>query len=49
MTGSPVIAFITPIRQRFDDQLVFYGKLNQAPIITSVPDVGGLGLEALPV
>jgi RHS repeat-associated protein len=41
-TGSPVIAFHNPNRERFDYDLVFYGRLNEAPVITSVPDVEAL-------
>ncbi|MEZ6101666.1 MAG: putative Ig domain-containing protein [Pirellulaceae bacterium] len=38
-SGSPVITFRNPSREQFDFDLVFYGKLNAAPLITSVPDV----------
>lgn len=36
---SPRLAFLDRDREQFDYELVFYGKLNQAPIITSVPGV----------
>lgn len=41
-TDSPVIAFSNPNRVRFDYDLVFYGKLNAPPVITSVPKVEAL-------
>jgi RHS repeat-associated protein len=41
-TASPTIAFHAPSRQRFGYELVFYGKLNAPPAITSIPDVEAL-------
>jgi fibro-slime domain-containing protein/RHS repeat-associated protein len=41
-TGSPAIAFHNPNRIRFDYELVFYGKQNTPPEITSVPDIEAL-------
>ena len=41
-TGSPAIAFHNPNSIRFDYELVFYGKQNTPPQITSVPDIEAL-------
>ena len=41
-TGSPSIAFHNPKSIRFDYELVFYGKLNTPPEITSIPDIEAL-------
>ncbi len=41
-TGSPVVSFYNPNRVKFDYDLVFYGKLNTPPVISSVPDVEAL-------
>ncbi|WP_233902915.1 putative Ig domain-containing protein [Stieleria maiorica] len=38
-TDSPTVTFHTPSRQQFDYELVFYGKLNEAPIIESLPKI----------
>ncbi|MCS7466146.1 putative Ig domain-containing protein [Stieleria sp. ICT_E10.1] len=38
-TASPTVTFHTPSRQQFDYELVFYGKLNEAPIIESLPKI----------
>lgn len=38
-TDSPTIAFSNPQRNQFDYELVFLGKLNQAPEITTVPKI----------
>ena len=41
-TGSPSIAFHNPKSIRFDYELVFYGKQNTPPEITSIPDIEAL-------
>lgn len=41
-TASPTIAFLVPEKKRFDYELVFYGKLNEAPVITSLPKIEAL-------
>ncbi|MEJ7593849.1 MAG: putative Ig domain-containing protein [Planctomycetaceae bacterium] len=41
-TSSPTITFHNPDRQQFDYELVFYGKLNEAPVITTLPDIEAL-------
>jgi RHS repeat-associated protein len=39
VSDSPTISFHNPLRQQFDYELVFLGKLNEAPIITSIPNL----------
>ncbi|MEM6469374.1 MAG: choice-of-anchor C family protein [Planctomycetota bacterium] len=39
LTGSPTITFFDPQRQQFEYELVFFGKLNEAPIITTIPGI----------
>ena len=39
MTGSPTIVFNNPTRVQFDYELVFFGKLNEPPVITSLPQL----------
>ncbi|MCC7338411.1 MAG: putative Ig domain-containing protein [Pirellulaceae bacterium] len=39
---SPSIVFHNPNRGQFDYELVFYGKQNSAPGITSIPDIEAL-------
>ncbi len=41
-TGARTIVFSDPNRSKFTYDLVFLGKLNQAPAVTSVPDVEAL-------
>jgi len=38
-TESPTVFFHNPSRVQFDYELVFYGKLNDAPYFTSVPKI----------
>ena len=38
-SDTPTISFSAPLRQQFNYDLVFFGKLNQAPIITTVPQI----------
>ena len=42
LTEFPTITFDTPSRERFDYDLVFFGKLNQPPEITTLPDIEAL-------
>ncbi len=42
LTGSPTVSFFNPGRKRFDYELVFYTKLNQAPEIVSLPRIEAL-------
>jgi len=39
LTASPTVSFHNPNRIQFDYELIFLGKLNEPPIITSVPGV----------
>ncbi len=39
ITESATLAFYNPNRIQFDFDLVFFGQLNRAPAITSVPDI----------
>ena len=39
LSGSPTISFHNPTRGQFDYDLVFLGKLNEAPEITTVPRI----------
>ncbi len=42
MTGSRTISFFNPNQIQFSYDLVFLGKLNAAPAITTVPDIEAL-------
>jgi hypothetical protein len=42
LTESPAVTFHNPNRVQFTYDLVFYGKLNEAPIITTLPDIEAL-------
>jgi RHS repeat-associated protein len=42
LTQSPTVRFHNPNRIQFDYELVFYGKLNEAPYFTSVPKIEAL-------
>jgi RHS repeat-associated protein len=42
LTESPTVTFHNPNRVQFDYELVFFGKLNEAPIITTIPDIEAL-------
>nr|WP_161501616.1 putative Ig domain-containing protein [Rhodopirellula sp. SM50] len=37
VTASPTIAFENPLKHQFDYELVFLGKLNEPPVITTIP------------
>ncbi|WP_182864853.1 putative Ig domain-containing protein [Rhodopirellula sp. JC639] len=37
VTASPTIAFGNPLKHQFDYELVFLGKLNEPPVITTIP------------
>jgi len=39
LSGSRTLAFFNPEQIRFTFDLVFFGQLNEAPAITSIPDV----------
>lgn len=39
LSQAPTIAFRNPGRDRFTYDLIFYGKLNAAPVIASLPNV----------
>lgn len=42
LTAAPSVLFHNPQRVTFDYELVFYGKLNEAPYFTSLPRVEAL-------
>ncbi len=46
LTESPTIAFSNPGRRKFTYDLVFFGQLNEAPVITSLPRVEALAGRA---
>ncbi|APZ93419.1 putative Ig domain-containing protein [Fuerstiella marisgermanici] len=39
LSTSPTISFHNPRRTQFDYDLVFFGKLNAAPLISTVPEI----------
>jgi sugar lactone lactonase YvrE len=42
VTGTASLAFFNPLAARFTYELVFLGRLNEAPAITTVPDLEAL-------
>ncbi len=39
VSGSRTVAFYNPLKQQFDYDLVFFGKLNEAPFVTTTPKI----------